>query len=126
MAADDVHAATTDFAAGFTVVQTEEFTKAAICEGFKKGEFYASCGPEIYDFYVEDGKVVIDCSPVAKVRIHSDMHPSFMRRDAEGNMTHAEFNIGEGEKCSYRYVRLTIIDKDGRQAWTNPIWLDEE
>ena len=124
VATDDGHAMH-HHCKGWVMVRAEN-NVSAILDALKNGAFYASCGPEIYDFYVEDGKVVIDCSPVAKVRIHSDMHPSFMRRDAEGNMTHAEFSIGEGEKCSYRYVRLTIIDKEGRQAWTNPIWLDEE
>ncbi len=28
--------------------------------------FYSSCGPEIYDFYVEGDLVVIECSPVKK------------------------------------------------------------
>ena len=97
---------------------------SSILNALENGAFYASCGPEIYDFYVEDGKAVLECSPVAKVRLHSDRHPSHMRRDPEGNITHVEFNIGEGEKCSYSYVRMTVIDKEGRQAWTNPIWLD--
>ncbi len=97
---------------------------ASILNALENGAFYASCGPEIYDFYVEDGKAILECSPVAKVRLHSDMHPSHMRRDPEGNITHVEFNIGEGDACGYRYVRMTVIDKDGKQAWTNPIWLD--
>ena len=37
---------------------------------------------------------------------------------------YAEFKIGEGDACGYRYVRMTVIDRDGKQAWTNPIWLD--
>ena len=32
----------------------------------------------------------------------------------------AEFNIGEG----YKYIRATVIDKDGKYAWTNPIFMD--
>ncbi len=37
-------------------------------------------------------------------------------------MTHAEFGVNKG----YKYVRAVVIDKNGKLAWTNPIFLDEE
>lgn len=79
--------------------------------------------PEIYDFYVEDGKAVIDCSPVAKVRLQSDMHPIRVVEDQEGNITHAEFDIENFWAGPYDYVRISVTDKDGNRAWTNPIFL---
>ena len=94
-----------------------------ILSALEKGEFYSSCGPEIYDFYVEDDKAVIDCSPVARVRLHSDMHPNQVRVDENGNITHAEFTLNHWAG-PYDYVRASIIDKEGKQAWTNPIFLD--
>ena len=96
---------------------------ASILKALEAGEFYASCGPEIYDFYVEDEKVVVECSPCAKIRLHSDGHPTRITRDAEGNLTRAEFPLKHW--CGpYKYVRITVIDKDGKYAWTNPIFLD--
>jgi len=96
---------------------------ASILKALEAGEFYASCGPEIYDFYVEDEKVVVECSPCAKIRLHSDGHPTRITRDAEGNLTRAEFPLKHW--CGpYKYVRVTVIDKDGKYAWTNPIFLD--
>ena len=40
-------------------------------------------------------------------------------------MTYAEFPL----KCAdwigkYAYVRMSVIDRDGKHAWTNPIFLD--
>lgn len=90
-----------------------------ILEALKNGAFYSSCGPEIYDFYVKDGYAVVECSPVSKIRLHCDMHPTRIRKSEDGSMVHAEFKVED----KYKYVRATIIDKDGKYAWTNPIFL---
>ena len=39
----------------------------SILNALKDGKFYSSCGPEIYDFYIEDGIIKIDCSPAEKI-----------------------------------------------------------
>jgi len=103
---------------GWVMVRAEN-TISAILKALADGAFYSSCGPEIYNFYVEDGKAVIECSPVAKVRFHSDMHPTRIITAADGTMTRAEFDLGD----NYQYTRATVIDKDGKYAWTNPIFL---
>lgn len=95
----------------------------AILEALKNGAFYASCGPEIYDFYVEDGKAVVECSSAAKVRFQSDKHPTCIKKSEDGTLTHAEFDLTSWAG-PYRYIRATVIDKDGKFAWTNPIFLD--
>jgi hypothetical protein len=55
----------------------------------------------------------------------ADGHFTTVKRGEE--MTYAEFPL----KCAdwigrYAYVRLSVIDKDGKYAWTNPIFLDSE
>lgn len=95
----------------------------AILDALKNGAFYSSCGPEIYDFYVEDGTAVVECSPAAKIRFQSDKHPTCIKRSADGAMTRAEFDL-KSWAGPYRYIRATVIDKDGKFAWTNPIFLD--
>lgn len=93
----------------------------SILNALKNGEFYSSCGLEIYNFYVEDGMAVIECSPVAKIRLHSFMHPTKVVKSEDGTMMRAEFEIGN----RFKYVRATVIDEDGKYAWTNPIFLGE-
>ncbi len=97
----------------------------SILEALQDGKFYSSCGPEIYDFYVEDGKVYVDCSEVCKIRLQSDRHPTRIVRSEEGNLTHAEFGL-QVWAGSYDYVRITVIDKNGKYAWSNPIWIPQE
>ena len=95
----------------------------AILSALEAGEFYSSCGPEIYDFWVDDEKVVIECSPCARIRLFGDGHPARNKRDADGNLTRAEFPL-KHVFGPYKYVRATVIDKDGKKAWTNPIFFD--
>ncbi len=117
VATDDGHAMY-QHCGGWVRVAAKENTVPAIREALADGAFYSSCGPEIYDFYYEDGKVVVECSDAAKIRLHCDKHPTRIVRSAEGNLTRAEFKID-----TYAYVRVTVIDKHGKYAWTNPIFL---
>lgn len=106
---------------GWVMVRSEN-NVAAILKALDAGEFYSSCGPEIYNFYVENNKACIDCSPVAKIRLHADKHPTRIQRSADGCLTHAEFELKDWTG-GYDYARMTIVDKDGKYAWTNPIYL---
>lgn len=118
VATDDGHLAN-QHCKGWVMVNAENNVNA-ILESLKNGAFYSSCGPEIYDFYVEDGKAIVECSPAATIRVHSDCHPTRLRRAANGKLlTRAEFDVSD-----YSYARITVIDEQGRHAWTNPIFLD--
>ena len=122
VATDDGHCANHN-CKGWVMVNAENDVNS-ILKALEDGAFYSSCGPEFYDFYVKDGKAVIDCSPVETLRIHSDGHPSRIWKAADGEkITHVEFDLPSG-RHNYGYLRITIIDADGKYAWTNPIFLD--
>jgi hypothetical protein len=106
---------------GWVMVNSEKDVNSVL-KALENGAFYSSCGPEIYDFYVEDGKAVIDCSPVKMVRLHSDGHATKIQKNDEGYITHAEISLGS---MPYAYVRVSIVDESGKMAWTNPIFLNE-
>ena len=107
---------------GWVMVRAENNINS-ILAALKNGAFYSSCGPEIYDFYVENGKAVIECSPAAKIRFHCDKHPTRIQRAETGQLTHAEINISHNGVLDYPYVRATVIDENGKYAWTNPRFL---
>ena len=117
VATDDGHAMH-QHCVGWVMVNAENNINS-ILEALESGKFYSSCGPEIYDFYVEDGKAVVECSPACKVRFHCDKHPTRISRSDDGTLTHAELGVN-----GYKYIRAVVIDKDGKFAWTNPIYLD--
>lgn len=120
VAADDSHSPGST--CGSWVMVNSENNVNAILDALKAGEFYSSCGPEIYDFYVEDGKAVIECSPVAAICLQSDAQPTRITRGENGLITRAEFGLGWWVG-PYAYVRMTVIDENGNYAWTNPIFL---
>ena len=94
----------------------------SILTALTKGEFYASCGPEIYDFYVEDGKAYIKCSPASKIIIRNGLRPSRMKKSEDGSLTEAEFDVSRYTD----YVRMVVEDASGKRAWTNPIYLPKK
>lgn len=104
---------------GWVMVKAENCVDD-ILEALKNGAFYSSCGPEIYNFYVEDGKAVVECSPAARIRFHSDMHPTRIVSAENEAISRAEIELNGG----YRYIRATVIDENGKYAWTNPIFLE--
>ena len=104
---------------GWVMVNAEN-NIPSILEALKNGAFYSSAGPEIYDFYIDGNKLVVDCSPASRIRIHADCHPTRMIHAPEGELlTHGEYDVS-----GYGYVRVSVADSEGRLAWTNPIFLD--
>lgn len=104
---------------GWVMVRAEN-SISAILQALKDGAFYSSCGPEIYNFYVEDDVAVVECSEVKKIRFQADKHPTRIIRAVDGTITRAEYDL----KGEYEYVRATVIDENGKYAWTNPIFLN--
>lgn len=96
-----------------------ENTPSAILEALRRGAFYASCGPEIYDFYLEDDKAVILCSPVEMIRFRHFRVP-YAERRGPGITGHQTVPVK-----GTNYIRAEIMDSQGRMAWTNPLFLDE-
>ena len=123
VATDDGHSMK-NHCCGWVMVRAENNINA-ILKALEDGAFYSSTGPEIYNFYVEDSKAVVECSFAKEVRFQSDMHPTRMVRSVNNELVRAEYPIAnENGEYTYRYIRATVIDQFGRKAWTNPIFLD--
>ena len=115
VAVDDGHAMD-QHCLGWVMVRAEN-SAPEILKALEAGAFYASCGPEIHDFYVEDGCATLDCGDVTDISFHSLRCP--MSRFTGDHLTHAECRIRDG----VHYVRAVVTDAQGRRAWTNPIFL---
>ncbi|MDY3026661.1 MAG: CehA/McbA family metallohydrolase [Candidatus Faecivicinus sp.] len=101
---------------GWVMVNAEN-NVPSILDALKNGRFYASTGPEIYDFRVENGVAKVECSPVSRVEFISWCMPS---RTVRGeNITTAEQEIPK----EISYIRASVVDANGHRAWTNPIFL---
>lgn len=118
VATDDGHAMY-QHCKGWVMVNAENNVKA-ILEALKNGAFYSSCGPVIKDFYVDDENIAhVETSECEKIIFQCDKHPSRMTIATDEPLVSAQLDL----KDSYQYIRVTVEDKEGRKAWTNPIFL---
>ncbi len=108
---------------GWVMVNSEN-NVPAILEALKNGDFYSSCGPEIYDFYVdrdpETNKLMayVKCSPVKTIQFVHLRVPYKLTKAAEGEFV----TEGKIDLWATEYVRAVVTDAEGRRAWTNPIF----
>ena len=91
-----------------------------ILKALNEGAFYSSTGPEIYDFHVDGDQAFVDCSPCKFINFINGTRPNRMVTNPEGLVTHAQITIMSDSD----YIRATMVDAQGRRAWTNPIFLD--
>ncbi len=97
----------------------------SIFSALNDGAFYSSCGPEIYDFYVDHGIAHVECSPCVSVGFRHLRVPYRFKTAKEGEIiTSCETKLRRSSPNEY--IRAVVTDAQGRRAWTNPIFLDEE
>lgn len=117
-AADDAHFQPRDppGCAAWVHVRAESLTPEALLAALKAGHHYASTGPELHDVRVDDGLLVVRCSPVRKILVTGGT-PGLQVVEGEdlteGTLPLTMFAGG--------YCRVTVEDASGGRAWTNPI-----
>jgi len=77
------------------VMVNAENNVSSILEALKNGAFYSSTGPEIFDFCIEDNKVIVECSNAKLVRLHCDKHPNDRAISHDGKLNLAKFGIDD-------------------------------
>ena len=85
-----------------------------ILNALERGAFYSSCGPELHDFYVENGKAHVVCSPAAEIVLRHLCTPYLVQRVIPGqpDLTHAGFDVYPERQ---QYVRAVVTDVQGRR-----------
>ena len=83
-----------------------------ILNALERGAFYFSCGPELHDFYVENGKAHVVCSPAAEIVLRHLCTPYLVQRVIPGqpDLTHAGFDVYPERQ---QYVRAVVTYKYG-------------
>jgi hypothetical protein len=122
-ATDDMHDLKSETAGGWVIIKTEKFTLEGIMEALKSGCFYASSGPTIEDFHIENNTVYLRCSPAKEIRIlgNSCRGKRFL---ANGSQLLTKVEEKLSNDSDMRYLRAEIIDSNDKCAWTNPIIIE--
>lgn len=121
IAADDTHMyGGVDDCKAWIMVCCDNDSVDSILDGIRRGDFYASQGPEVH-VRREGDRVIADCSACATIDFltNSAWAPDKMTRGS--GLTHAEYRIKEWEK----WVRVEVSDDQGCFAWSSVIMLDE-
>lgn len=121
IAVDDSHwkPGTPDAFGGWVMVKAEENEPNHLLAALKAGRFYATQGPEIAEMRRVDDTLVLRCSPATEVFA---LGPVAKSAKVTGTaLTRATLSLGTfaGSWC-----RVVVRDALGRQAWTNPLWLN--
>lgn len=126
IASDDNHnnfpfgSASSDSFGGWIVVAAKKLDRESLAEALVQGSFYASNGPEIYE-YVHDGdEVYIKCSPVKRINFITYERRGTTKLAEDGEyITEATFKLAGDEI----FARLECVDEFGKTAWSNPLFL---
>ncbi len=116
-ATDDSHFAIQDFGGGWVMVASDNLSETSILNALKNGQYYSSTGVEIFEFAMHNRKVNIHCSPSNQVCIVGQGAKSMSQNGK--NITKVEFDLTD---YSSEWFRVSIYDKSGNYAWTNPVW----
>ncbi len=119
---DDNHNITEDSFGAFTVIKAENLEYKTITNALVKGDFYASQGPQIFGLYYEDEKVYIKCSDAKTIRLSTDgRRVSRVEAPYGETIKGAAFELTPDD----RYIRITVVDNEGKHANTNAYFCDE-
>ena len=112
IAADDTHFYDNDDCVSFIMVRADSADAEVLIEAIRRGDYYASQGPEVH-LYREGDEFVVRCSPCSEIRYYSNS--VYTERVYYGDgITEARYK----PKPVERYVRAEVVDKDGKLAWS--------
>ena len=124
IATDDNHNKITpdDSCGGWISVNAPALSRDALLQAIGEGCFYASSGPVIRNYGIADMILSIACEPVHHINFIAGGAVALGRTlwgaDGEDSLTAASFALSGQE----RYVRIECVTKDGKTAWSNPLF----
>ena len=117
LASDDTHFYGSEFARGWTMIEAESLTVPAVLDAIRRGKTYATQGPDIQRLEVTDSDIRVTCTPADTIIFYSNTPWVSGRAHCEKGQTEAAYTPAKSD----RFVRVQIIDSEGRSAWSNPI-----
>jgi predicted metal-dependent phosphoesterase TrpH len=120
VATDDAHFTEPDHFGGWVMVKARENHPDALLEALKAGLHYASQGPELRRIEVTEKTVEVECSAAAAVIVQG--HGQAAKAVHGLSMTRASVPLDRVARSPW--LRVTVVDRAGRRAWSNPLWRD--
>lgn len=107
-----------DLGRAWTMIKAPALTYDDLIAAYKKGDCYASEGPEILELYIEDGEIVIKTSPAAGIFMMTEgRYCGYKGAGEDGPVTEARFAYRP--EAFGRYFRFEVKAADGKRAYSN-------
>ena len=105
---------------GWVMVNAGDCSQQEILASIRRGNFYATQGPEFKTIEYGENSVTVETSPVAYVRLIGPRRTGKWIHSLNKNAIYrAEFELPN----DWPYARLEIEDAGGKRAWSNPLWV---
>jgi predicted metal-dependent phosphoesterase TrpH len=126
-ATDDAHFKSADHFGGWVQVKADSLDPDVLLAALKRGDYYASQGPQIHDITLDGDDLTVSCSPVDTIAIVCGISRTAVQTGRA--ITGATLNmrkLQDGwmmEKTS-PWFRVVVIDNAGKRAWSNAYWVE--
>ena len=102
----------------WTMIKAQDLSYDSLIDGYKNGYCYASCGPEINELYIEDGKIFIKTSHAALIFLRGEgRHCQIAQNCSEAVFEYMPQLFG-------KYFRIEVKDESGKCAFTGAFYCD--
>lgn len=119
VAADDSHFYEGEHCTSYIMLQAPELTMQAVNRALDEGRYYATRGPRFHQIEYDGNEIRVTCDPVSRILFHSDLPWVGERCRMGDGLTEAVYRVNHDRL--ERFVRVILIDSEGRRAWANPI-----
>ncbi len=124
-ASDDMHRYH-NLMGGFVMCKAPALTREDIVNSLITGNFYASTGALMHDFWVEGDTAYVTCPPANRITFIRDMYPSYSVYDRSGKgkkFTEASCKL-QSTDGKNQFIRCRIESDEG-VAISQPIFFDD-
>ncbi|OUS37191.1 phosphotransferase [Rhodobacterales bacterium 56_14_T64] len=122
IATDDAHFNTPDHFGGWVMVKATENSPEALLHALKQGQYYSSSGPQIHDIRYREGRIEVECSACVTIIVQGQGTATATQHGV--SMTTGRLALDRLSQSPW--LRVTVIDRTGKRAWSNPIWVDKD
>ncbi|MCQ2437043.1 MAG: hypothetical protein MJ099_01445 [Clostridia bacterium] len=114
---------TKDGCQAFLMLRADHLTYDEILNAYLSGHYYCSNGPVIHSAYIENDKVIVDCSPV-RAGFLKTCYVNYHRKEIRpwDTLTHFEFDLKDFKHGPF--IMIQLVDSMGRFAATVPYYFD--
>lgn len=132
LATDDTHNPKA-IGGGWIVVDAENLEYETVTKALIDGDFYASNGPSIEKIYMEGEKLFVECSDVAMIRLETERRFANQYERGDQPLTSGCFDLSvylsdtkkRKPEHTTPYVKITLVDKNGKRAFSRPYYLED-